>query len=369
MPSRPTLRRSARIAAALTLATTGFALVSATPAVAHDNHHDNRHDNSRVVRPGQSIQAALDAARPGSRIVVKAGTYAEQLTITKSVDLVGRGAVLVPPASPATNTCSGLARLDPTGVDTQAGICITGRDVQLAPFEVEHRKFVSVGRRVRDVSVNGFAVRGFSGANIALVGASHTRLDDNELADGSVYGAVSVGSKHTRISDNTVTNATLGLIGICVDDVKAAVLDDNDVSGQAYGLCIQTQGADVRDNYVHDNCVGVYVDPGIGAYVHDNYISSNNADCSAFAFNGVGIFLYGTNGTHVRDNYIEGHVFAGFGAALVLTDADGGPVATNNVIEHNRFRHNDKDISVTSTGTNVIAHNRCRTSAPTGFCH
>ena len=81
-----------------------------------------------TVQPGQSIQAALDAAQSGTTIVVKAGTYAEQLTITKDgTTLVGqKGTILVPPTSPVTNFCSGTA-----GPGTFAGICVVGKDVEL----------------------------------------------------------------------------------------------------------------------------------------------------------------------------------------------------------------------------------------------
>ena len=45
------------------------------------------------VRPGQSIQKAINRADPGDRIIVRAGTYAEQLTVNKNgIELVGRGA-------------------------------------------------------------------------------------------------------------------------------------------------------------------------------------------------------------------------------------------------------------------------------------
>src|ERR1700712_4941189 len=89
-----------------------FKLVLATVfvvLVGHVNPFPNQW-GSHSVHPGQSIQAAIDSAHHGGRIYVKPGTYAEQLTITTDgIALIGYGAVLVPPAAPCVNTCSGLA--------------------------------------------------------------------------------------------------------------------------------------------------------------------------------------------------------------------------------------------------------------------
>jgi Right handed beta helix region len=332
-----------------------------------------------VVHEGESIQAAIDAAHPGARIVVQEGTYAEQLVITTDgITLVGEDAVLVPPTSALPpNPCTGLAGdvFDHEGLATEAGICVIGRDVVLAPFEREHRKVTHVGQRVRDVTVKGFEVRGFSGPNIALVATTNARLVDNRLIDGGVYGALSDGSKHTQIAHNVVDvdDLPFGGIGICADDVAPAVVAGNEVSGYIVGLCVQTQDADFRGNDVHDNCVGVYVDPGIGAIVRGNRISTNNGPCeSAFGGDtGIGIFLDGTVGTRVRDNRIVGHAPNHGYAALVLTDStvEGGPPASGNVVQHNLFKDNTLDILVTSTGAgNVVAGNRCTLSDPAEIC-
>ena len=230
-----------------------------------------------IVRPGQSIQAAIDAARPGDRIVVRPGTYAEQLTVaTNGLRLDGTGAVLVPPPVKETNLCTGLA-----GAGTQAGICVTGRDVVLAPFVAEHRRVLSVGQRVEDVSITGFAVRGFSGPNIALVGARDGRVDHNLLVDGDAYGVISAGSEGTRITGNIVWGGSaLRFIGICVDDVAPALVARNLVSEYDVGLCIQTQGADIRDNVARRTCIGIYIEPGIGARIRRNHVSTTNPECA-----------------------------------------------------------------------------------------
>ena len=57
------------------------------------------------VKAGESIQAAIDAAKPGTTIKVEEGTYAEALLIDKDgIELVGEGRKktnLVPPAGAA----------------------------------------------------------------------------------------------------------------------------------------------------------------------------------------------------------------------------------------------------------------------------
>src|SRR4051794_17017213 len=135
-------------------------LVMAVPAGMASAHGNG----TLLVRPGQSIQATIDAAGAGDRIVVLPGTYAEQLTITTNgLSLTGLGAVLVPPRTPAVNLCSGIA-----GPNTEAGICVAGHDVKLADFVTEHRAVEHVGTPVDDVTVALFQVRGFSGPNVAF---------------------------------------------------------------------------------------------------------------------------------------------------------------------------------------------------------
>src|SRR5688500_16599456 len=76
------------------------AVALAPPAAAHNGGH-------HTVRPGQSIQDALDAARPGDTVTVLAGVYAENLEIiTDRVTLRGEGAHLVAPATTTQRRCS-----------------------------------------------------------------------------------------------------------------------------------------------------------------------------------------------------------------------------------------------------------------------
>ena len=79
-------------------------------------------DGKTVVGPGDSIQAAVDAAVPGETIVVLRGTYRENVAIAKDgIRLLSLGARLEPPAAPEPNFCS-----DP-GQPATIGICVAGK--------------------------------------------------------------------------------------------------------------------------------------------------------------------------------------------------------------------------------------------------
>jgi hypothetical protein len=80
-----------------------------------------------IVGPGQSIQAAVDSARPGDTVLVKAGVYRQSvlirtdlITLRGSGDFAG-GTVLKPPASFPRNICNAAFG--------RTGVCILAKKV------------------------------------------------------------------------------------------------------------------------------------------------------------------------------------------------------------------------------------------------
>jgi len=317
------------------------------------------------VSAGQSIQAAINAAQQGDKIIVGAGSYAEQLTINKdSISLVGHGAILVPPAVPGQNLCSGLA-----GNDTEAGICIEGADVVLAPYVAEHRKVTSVGHPVVGVSVAGFQVNGFSGENIAAVGAQDVHITDNWLYDGGQPGFLADGSKGTRFVNNAVVSSgQIRFIAICTDDEADVQVLNNRISGYGVGLCIQTPESILQYNDISSCCVGAFIDPRVdGAKLRHNYIGATNPSCVTDWPFSSGVFVDGAINSQVQFNVIEGQSAGGTASGIGLVDeatVDPIAVASGNVITLNTLRNNDLDLYVNTTGTgNVVAENICSTPA------
>ena len=165
--------------------------------------------DSSVVGPGESIQKAINAADPGDTIVVK-GVHREDVVIRKDgIKLRGDDAVIEPPAK-ADSPCSKF-------FGGPEAICVLG-DFNPETFEVI--------KRVKDVSVSGFTIRGFQAEtpeeapvfSIDLTGTRDATVTGNRTV-GNVGGAVIVSlSINAKVADNDVIgNPKSDSAGILVD--------------------------------------------------------------------------------------------------------------------------------------------------------
>ena len=126
--------------------------------------------DSSVVGPGESIQKAINAADPGDTIIVR-GVHREDVVIRKDgIKLRGDDAVIEAPAK-ADSPCSKF-------FGGPEAICVLG-DFNPETFEVI--------KRVKDVSISGFTIRGFQAEtpeeapvfSIDLTGTRDATVEDN----------------------------------------------------------------------------------------------------------------------------------------------------------------------------------------------
>ncbi|KAH7093158.1 pectin lyase fold/virulence factor [Paraphoma chrysanthemicola] len=356
---------------------TAAAMLLVAPAITAPSPEKNA-DCEATVKPGQRIQDAINKAKRGDRIVVEAGEYHEQLTITTNgIQLIGKpGAHLLPPSTLTPNFCTGLSRnLPPPRGDyaeTDAGICIYGKGFELAEYVREHKKVNKTGDYIKDVVVTGFAVSNFTGENIAVIGGKDTRITKNKLTNGGQYGFLTVGSKDTLAAHNVVTSSSLNFIGLCMDDKASPRFIDNDVSNYYIAFCTQTSGGEVKRNRAKDCCTGPFVDPGItGAKIIDNTISGRNALCPDEA--GAGIVVFGATNTIVEGNTFANVLNNRTGVGIFVSDDPvSGAKAQGNVFKKNTLRNNDLDIyDATNRTDNVYRRNACDSelaSLPMGLC-
>ena len=123
-----------------------------------------------IVHPGESIQAAVDAAKPGDTVVVLPGTYREAVCVTTDgIDLRGEGAVILPPAEAPQTPCAVIP----------AGIILAGQ-IDFATG--------NVADPITDVRVSGFRVKGFEASGILLLGGEDVDIVENTAIDNEEYG-------------------------------------------------------------------------------------------------------------------------------------------------------------------------------------
>lgn len=329
----------ARSLSSLLAALTALALVPTAAGAAQSRR-------ATVVRAGQSIQSAVDAARPGDTIRVF-GTHRENVAVqTDGLTLRGVGAVILPPDTPTPHAC-----FDPTEVDEAVhGICVIGE------LDFDTREVV---RRVEDVTVSGFTVRGFTGSGLIAVAAQDTTFRGNVAADNG---------------DAEISAAQ------AIDTVVLS----NRASGGRFGVFLtESRGGLVLGNLVYDNCVGLFaLDLGSGSSgdlrIAANGVRHNTRACAANEdfpeLSGIGVALLGGTRNTLVANLITGNVPAvgantAVSGGVVVITSPAGPAPTDTVVTRNVIQHNDPDLVWDESGSsNVLTPNLCRTSSPAGLC-
>ncbi|MCC7044219.1 MAG: protein phosphatase 2C domain-containing protein [Acidobacteria bacterium] len=155
-----------------------------------------------VVRPNESIAAAIEQAQPGFSVIVEPGEYRERLTLKNNVRIISRvprGATLRLPDDAASADAAVVA----------AGI--SGAEVSGFRIVGDETAPLGVGIIVRDASVRlvDLEVTGATTAAIALGGGDDVTLVGNEIHDNPGAALVLGPDSAPRISHNSFArNAT-----------------------------------------------------------------------------------------------------------------------------------------------------------------
>lgn len=251
------------------------------------------------VVPGQSIQAAVDAAAPGTEIDVAPGVYREAILVNKpGIRLVGRRG---PHGSEPVLE-------NPGGADD--GILAKSAD----GFAL--RQFTVAGFGENGVVLAG--VNGFVLSHVTAVTDGAYGLFPVHSANGLIEGCTASGHRDTGIYVGQSARilvrrntAFANVNGIEIENCTGVRLTDNKSFGNAAGILVTLlPGLDVKtssnivlaDNRVHGNNHANFADPD---------------EIEAGVPPGTGILIVGADKVAVQGNTVTGNHFAG--VAVVST--------------------------------------------------
>jgi parallel beta-helix repeat protein len=246
---------------------------------------------NRVVDPLHrgdhvSITQAIEAAKPGDRILIRPGLYGEGLVIDKPLELIGDGA-------------PGEVVVQATGMNVILFQTTMGRVANLTLRQQGGGNWFDVDIAQGRLELEDCDITSQSLACVAIHAGADPRLRRNRIHDGKEDGVLVYENGRGTLEDNEIlANALVGVeirtggdptlrrnrihdskhAGVLVWENGRGMLEDNEVFANAYsGVEIMTGGdPTLRNNRLSKNAEwAVYVHDGGGGTIVDNDLRGN----------------------------------------------------------------------------------------------
>ena len=301
-----------------------------------------------VVRPGDSIQAAIDRARPGTRIYILAGTYRELQNPTNALTITKNGLTIIGQTTKKKRVVienAGSQRNGIVVVPQDRADCM-GCHTDLAPPFPVHPG-TPMGLKMREpmmhgIEIRGITIRGFRNNGLFTENVDGFRIIDVESIDNRNYGIFPTLSKNGLISHSKAIGSSLDS-GIWVETSENVTVQHSFVSGNVNGL--EVSNSDdilLAHNEATGNTVGAAIlllpdifDDRPGAKridMRNNWIHGNNKENTArpgsilsFVPSGTGILYLGVDQSTIAGNIVENNAFTGIAIADYCPTVQGTP--------------------------------------------
>lgn len=231
---------------------------------------------THYVNPGDSIQAAVDAASPDDTVFVYNGTYYEAVTISKDrITLQGEDA--------NTTTIHGMWTAEKV-------VYVTGNYVNVSEFTVTGSASGGTGIYAEDAdncNIFGNIIKSVYHGIRLRDHSDNTIVSHNNVSE-CIFGINGFYSSNCSISDNTVnSNSRYGIVGTELDNCKL----ENNVANlnDGYGIFLEaSSNCNLKKNVANSNLFG------LGLYDSNNCTIDNNI-ASLNSYCGITLWLSSNN--------------------------------------------------------------------------
>ncbi len=259
-----------------------------------------------LIRPGESIQAAVDNASSGDVIIIKPGNYTENIIISTQ-NLTIRSA---------------------SGNPEDTVVMANNPNVNV--FQT----------RANNTTISGFKVKTAEYTDVTgiyLSGCSNCTIANNNLSENSL-GIYLSNSKNNTISDNKVNLNEK--YGIQLVYSEGNILLNNSADSNHHGIILENN---CRDNNLTSNMAGS--NTGYGFYLINS--SSNNLNNNTINKNDMGIYLTNSNMSIISGNNISENIRYGVWVSH----------SNYNIISGNIISESNWGIHLNSSDNNIFSGN------------
>jgi len=288
--------------------------------------------SSITVKPGQSIQAAVDAAAPGQTITVEPGDYTETQPGTAAACATAAASVCI------TKPLKLIANSQP------------GAKVRILPSSGQNHGIVVEPANPGDpdvdgIEINGFTVEGFSNMGIWLRHVNNFTIENNESINNLENGIFPTLSANGLVKKNVSYGSQDA--ALWVEGSESVRVVSNEIHNSPTGIEVTiSKEITLEGNNVHNNTIGVglYYPATAGLpqdqwptfefgnwHILDNQVHDNNEPNTAEGGEtaqlpyGGGILLLGVNHVDVQMNQVANNDFFGIAMLDYCTATAGTP--------------------------------------------